>query len=197
TLPNCDKYAKKTDIPVPEDISHLVTKSEIPDVSSFITLEEIPPTDLSAYAKVSDIPSLAGLISESTAAELYVRKDNLDTILADYAKKSEIPDVSGYITLDEVPKVDLSSYATKNEVPTRVGTKNLYSLSTATYRADDIGKATLKKDYINGILTDTGGTFYIANSDYFGAGKYKIRIDEVKNSDPDMSNKVSIEFRTL
>src|SRR5699024_9943706 len=113
------------------DLTEYATKDEIPtvpDVSQFITLEDIPPTDLSEYAKVADIPSLDGLLSENTAAELYVRKDNLDTILADYAKKTEIPttdhlatkeeipDVSGFITLDEVPKVDLSEHAKKTEL---------------------------------------------------------------------------------
>lgn len=150
-LPNFEEYAKKTDIPAPQDLSHLATKSEIPDVSSFITLEDIPPTDLSEYAKVADIPSLEGLLSENTAAELYVRKDNLDTILADYAKKTEIPttdhlatkeeipDVSGFITLDEVPKIDLSEHAKKTELKSlqeytnkelsalNKGTKGIYS----------------------------------------------------------------------
>ena len=115
-LPNFEEYAKKTDIPAPQDLSHLATKEEIPDVSGFITLEDIPPTDLSEYAKVADIPSLDGLLSENTAAELYVRKDNLDTILADYAKKSEIPDVSEFITLNEVPEVDLSDYVKLNDI---------------------------------------------------------------------------------
>ena len=118
-LPNFEEYAKKTDIPEPQDLSHLATKSEIPDVSSFITLEEIPPTDLSAYAKVSDIPSLEGLLSEVNAENLYVRKDSLVIVLADYAKKSEIPDVSEFITLNEVPEVDLSGYATKEEANSR------------------------------------------------------------------------------
>ena len=136
------------------DLTEYATKDEIPtvpDVSQFITLEDIPPTDLSDYAKISDIPSLDGLLSENTAAELYVRKDNLDTILADYAKKTEIPttdhlatkeeipDVSGFITLDEVPKVDLSEHAKKTELKSlqeytnkelsalNKGTKGIYS----------------------------------------------------------------------
>lgn len=101
------------------DLTEYATKDEIPevpDVSQFITLEDIPPTDLSAYAKVSDIPSLDGLLSEVNAENLYVRKDSLDTVLADYAKKSEIPDVSEFITLSEVPEVDLSGHAKKAEL---------------------------------------------------------------------------------
>lgn len=101
------------------DLTEYATKDEIPtvpDVSQFITLEDIPPTDLSDYAKISDIPSLEGLLSEVNAENLYVRKDNLDTVLADYAKKSEIPDVSQFITLEEVPEVDLMPYATTEMV---------------------------------------------------------------------------------
>src|SRR5699024_1471658 len=43
-------------------------------------------------------------------------KDSLDTVLADYAKKSEIPDVSEFITLNEVPEVDLSDYVKLNDI---------------------------------------------------------------------------------
>src|SRR5699024_2765384 len=87
------------------DLTGYATKEEITvvtDVSKFITLEDIPETDLSEYAKVSDIPSLEGLLSEVNAENLYVRKDSLDIVLADYAKKSELPDVSEFITLNEV-----------------------------------------------------------------------------------------------
>src|SRR5699024_9854750 len=123
-------YATKEEIPVVPDISHLATKSEIPDVSSFITLEEIPPTDLSEYAKVSDIPSLDGLLSSANAELLYVKKSELPDFNS-FANKSEIPDISGlatkeeiptvpdvsqFITLDEVPEVDLTPYATTEMV---------------------------------------------------------------------------------
>lgn len=129
-LPNFEEYAKKTDIPAPQDLSHLATKSEIPDVSSFITLEDIPPTDLSEYAKVADIPSLDGLLSSANAELLYVKKSELPDFNS-FANKSEIPDISGlatkeeiptvpdvsqFITLDEVPEVDLTPYATTEMV---------------------------------------------------------------------------------
>lgn len=110
-------YATKEEIPVVPDISHLATKSEIPDVSSFITLEEIPPTDLSEYAKVSDIPSLSGLLSESNAELLYVKKSELPDFNS-FANKSEIPDISGLATKEEIPTVpDVSQFITLDEVP--------------------------------------------------------------------------------
>lgn len=115
------------------DLTEYATKDEIPtvpDVSQFITLEEIPPTDLSEYAKVSDIPSLDGLLSSANAELLYVKKSELPDFNS-FANKSEIPDISGlatkeeiptvpdvsqFITLDDVPEVDLKNYPTKNEV---------------------------------------------------------------------------------
>ena len=97
-LPNFEEYAKKTDIPVPQDISHLATKSEIPDVSSFITLEEIPPTDLSDYAKVADVPSLEGLLTSVDAEILYVNKKDIE----DIARLSDIPDISDLINTEEL-----------------------------------------------------------------------------------------------
>lgn len=119
------------------DLTEYATKDEIPtvpDVSQFITLEDIPEVDLSDYAKASDIPSLTGLLSEEDAETLYVRKDNLDTVLADYAQKSEIPDVRDFITLDEIPKVDLSGHAKKTELESlqKHTNKELSALSKGT-----------------------------------------------------------------
>lgn len=106
-------YATKEEIPVVPDVSHLATKSEIPDVSSFITLEEIPPTDLTDYAKVADVPSLEGLLTSVDAEILYVNKKDIE----DIARLSDIPDTSRFITLEEVPNVDLSGYAKATEIP--------------------------------------------------------------------------------
>src|SRR5699024_582888 len=106
-------YATKEEIPVVPDISHLATKSEIPDVSSFITLEEIPPTDLSEYAKVSDIPSLDGLLSSANAELLYVKKSELPDFNS-FANKSEIPDISGLATKEELPNFNEFSKITED-----------------------------------------------------------------------------------
>ena len=76
------------------DLSGYATKAElpvVPDVSQFITLEDIPPTDLSDYAKVADIPSLEGLLSETNAGELYVKKSDLTNLLENYVKEDELP----------------------------------------------------------------------------------------------------------
>ena len=52
------------------DLTHYATKSELPtkvsqlqNDSRFITLEEVPKTDLSAYAKKTDIPDVSGFIT--------------------------------------------------------------------------------------------------------------------------------------
>src|SRR5699024_8511113 len=102
------------------DLSGYATKAEIPvvpDVSQFITLEDIPETALSEYAKVADIPSLSGLLSESNAELLYVKKSELPDFNS-FANKSEIPDISGLATKEEIPTVpDVSQFITLDEVP--------------------------------------------------------------------------------
>lgn len=161
------------------DLTEYATKDEIPtvpDVSQFITLEDIPPTDLSEYAKVADIPSLDGLLSENTAAELYVRKDNLDTILADYAKKTEIPDVSQFITLDEVPEVDLSGYATKEEAENRKVDFLRDSNSPPPAKSGDSSRGYKIVHKISDTQmrvfqpANNGGLYYHFESNYGGAG---------------------------
>lgn len=97
------------------DLSGYATKEEIPvvpDVSQFITLEDIPETDLSEYAKVSDIPSLTGLLSESDADALYVRKDTLPNF-EEYAKKTDIPapqDLSNYVEFEDLKNISSINY---------------------------------------------------------------------------------------
>lgn len=81
-------YTKaEVDAKIPEnvDLSKYALKSEIPDVSTFVTAQYVQTAinesapDLSIYAKTTDIPDVSG-----------------------YALKSEIPDVSGYQTEAQV-----------------------------------------------------------------------------------------------
>lgn len=92
------------------DLTPYALKSEIPDVSNFITADA-----LSVYALKSEIPVVD------------VNKTYVDTELAKKANSSDIPFVpsvvsaftndAGYITLSDVPEVDLSVYALKSEIP--------------------------------------------------------------------------------
>lgn len=117
-----DNYAKKSDIP---DVSDFITaealepyaKSEdIPDVSSFITAEALEP-----YAKSEDIPDVSG----------FATKTELTEAVEPLAKKTDIPDVSGfaeknYVDTELAKKADataLEPLATKTELNDGLATK--------------------------------------------------------------------------
>lgn len=84
-------------LPLP-DMSEVALKSDIPDVSGFITAADIPAApDLSVFLTAEDLPTQPDL--------------------SDYATKAELPDVSGFLTASDLPDApDLSIYATKEEL---------------------------------------------------------------------------------
>lgn len=129
-------YYTKTEVDslIP-DTSGFALKSEIPDVSEFIT--EIPAEyvtetelnakgyltehqslegyalktdipDVSGFALKSELPSIEGLATETYVEEKIAAIPEVD--LTDYALKSEIPDVSGFLTA--VPE----EYVTESEL---------------------------------------------------------------------------------
>lgn len=118
-----------------QDLSGYATKGElpvIPDVSQFVTLEDIPEVDLSGYAKVTDIPAEQDLSHLATKdeinglGEVYVKK----TDIADVVRQSELPNFGEFAKSTEVdskisqiviPETDLSGYATKAEIPDTSG----------------------------------------------------------------------------
>lgn len=88
-----------TDLVHTSDLSSYALKSELPktpDLSGYALKSELPSLD--GYAKLTDIPSVAGLVKEAE--------------LADYAKKSDLPNLSGYVKVS-----DLIDYAKKNDIP--------------------------------------------------------------------------------
>ena len=135
--------AKISAIQIPEiDLSEYAKKSEIPDVSRFITeipSEYVTESELAAkgYAKITDIPDVSGfaLKSEIPSVEGLATEDYVNEKIASipevdlsgYALKTEIPTVptktsdlpndSGFITSADIPEVDLSNYALKTEIP--------------------------------------------------------------------------------
>lgn len=113
-------YALKTEIP---DVSKFIT--EIP--SEYITEEELNAKgyltehqslegyalktdipDVSGFALKSELPSIEGLATETYVNEKIAAIPEVD--LTDYALKSEIPDVSGFLT--EIP----AEYVTESEL---------------------------------------------------------------------------------
>ena len=129
-------YYTKTEVnALIPDTSGFALKSEIPDVSKFIT--EIPSEyiteeelnakgyltehqslegyalktdipDVSGFALKSELPSIEGLATETYVEEKIAAIPEVD--LTDYALKSEIPDVSGFLT--EIP----AEYVTESEL---------------------------------------------------------------------------------
>lgn len=80
----------------------------LPDLSKYITEESLNQT-LQNYAKKSDIPSVAGLLSKTEAESTYQKIGN-------YALESEIPDTSNFITETDVD-TKLAEYAKIDDIP--------------------------------------------------------------------------------
>lgn len=126
-------YAKKSDIPALPDMSKFALKSEIPDtadLSKYALKSEIPSLD--NYAKLSDIPSITGLVKE---AEL----DN-------YAKKADLPDFSKFAT-----KADLSSSSSVKQTDLDKVKATAESALSNANKAQSTADANTKKfdDYVS------------------------------------------------
>ena len=149
-LAELDKYQLSADA-FSGDYNDLTNKPNIPVVpqvvsafkndAGYITLAEVPTTDLSNYALKTDIPDVSNFIT-SDALTPYAKINYVDgqlttkanvSELANYALKSEIPIVptktselqndSGYITLAQVPTTDLTNYYVKSEVDGKLDLK--------------------------------------------------------------------------
>ena len=136
------KYAKKTDIP---------------DVSGFITID--------------DVPSVEGLASEEWVNSQGFLKEHQS--LSKYAKKTDIPDVSNFVTKDEIPSVDgiatqdwvnsqgflkehqsLAKYAKKTDLPSLDGYATQAWVEEQGY-LKEIGNDYVKKSDLDGFVSKT------------------------------------------
>lgn len=106
-------YAKTSDIPT--------NLSQFANDSGYITAKDIPAPDLSAYAKKSDIPDVSDFITEIPSE--YVTDSELSNkgyltehqSLVGYATEDYVLDAINNIELPEQSEVDLSGYYTKTE----------------------------------------------------------------------------------
>ena len=133
------------------DLSGLVSQSALNQVKDLLNEQIAKKADASAipsldgYAKLTDIPSVTGLVKEAE--------------LADYAKKTDIPkmpDLSGYVTasslMDYVKRTELpdfTQFAKKSEVPADVAhTSDLanYALKSEIPKMPDLSGYALKSD---------------------------------------------------
>ena len=98
--------AKINAIEIPEiDLSDYAKKSDIPDVSGFITeipSEYVTETELSAKGYLTEIPSEYITETELNAKGYLTEHQSLEG----YAKKSDIPDVSGFVDANFVLERD-------------------------------------------------------------------------------------------
>lgn len=104
------------------------TKAELPDMTNVATKDEIPSTDglvketeLSDYAKKTDIPATPDLSSYATQTELanYAKLDVVPSVQLDLDKRQLI--INGQ-TISVPDNVDLSHYYTKDEVDSKIAT---------------------------------------------------------------------------
>lgn len=140
-----------------QSLAKYAKKSEIPDVSGFITIDDVPSTE--------------GLASEDWVNSQGFLKEHQS--LAKYAKKSEIPDVSNFVTKDEIPSIDgiatqdwvnsqgflkehqsLAKYAKKTEIPSLDGYATQAWVEEQGY-LKEIGNDYAKKSDLDGFVSKT------------------------------------------
>jgi hypothetical protein len=196
------------------DLSEYAKKSEIPDVSDFITnipSEYITETELNAKGYLTKHQSLAGL-----ATEKYV-DDAIDAIpaidLTPYAKKTDIPDVSVFAKKTDIPDVsgfitDIpSEYITEAELNAKgylTKHQSLAGYATEAFVTNKIAEAKLEgegepidlsgyatKDDIRGFITEIPSE-YVTESELATKGYLTEHQDlsgyAKKSEIPDVSN---------
>ena len=148
---NGDNWSNWVKVASTNDLSGLVSQSALNQVKDLLNEQIAKKADASAipsldgYAKLTDIPSVTGLVKEAE--------------LADYAKKTDIPkmpDLSGYVTasslMDYVKRTELpdfTQFAKKSEVPADVAhTSDLanYALKSEIPKMPDLSGYALKSD---------------------------------------------------
>ena len=140
-------------------------KSEIPDVSDFVTETELNNT-LSDYATKSEIPDVSGLETQAhanatfaTKSEIpdvsdFVTETELNNTLSDYATKSEIPDVSGLETQAHAN----ATFATKSEIPDISGLETQVHATATFATKTQLQQYALKSEIPEGVIFDNAVT---------------------------------------
>lgn len=134
-LPDLSKFAKISDIPK-VDLSGYAKITDLvhtKDLADYVKTKDLPkPLDLSGYALKSQIPSLDGYAKLTDIPSLTGYLKQ--SALADYAKKSDIPRLDDYAKKSDIP--DLSGYAKRSEIPSITGLATKVEAQQAQSTAD-------------------------------------------------------------
>ena len=169
TIPSLEGYAKITEIE-----TTYAKKSELPNVSGLISetsadnkyakKTDIPTVpSLEGYAKKTEIPSITGLLRETTAENTY-------------AKKSELPSTAGFITETYAD----NKYAKKTDIPSGGGgggsSYDDTALSNRVKALEGAGREIYGTGYPERVVEAFPGTIYVDKAMTNGAYKWiKIR----------------------
>ena len=185
-----DELVIWNDIAHTTDMSEYALKTEIPDVSNFITIKALDP-----YAKTADLPNFNEYVLKSDLPNLenYALKSELFSgnyndlngkpDFSTYALKSEIPNVSNFITVESLAPYaktedlpDFETFALKNELFSGNyndlnGKPDLsqYALASAIPKAD--GSTIYNNNGIWSVIGSAGAaTSVIVSAPLIGAG---------------------------
>ena len=165
TIPSLEGYAKITEIE-----TTYAKKSELPNVSGLISetsadnkyakKTDIPTVpSLEGYAKKTEIPSITGLLSETTAENTY-------------AKKSELPSTTGFITETYAD----NKYAKKTDIPSGGGgggsSYDDTALSNRVKALEGADREIYGTGYPERVVSAYQGTIYVDKAMTNGAYKW-------------------------
>ncbi|MBP5371680.1 MAG: hypothetical protein J6Y55_07145 [Bacteroidales bacterium] len=112
--------------------------SDLANDANYITLSDVPATDLTGYATKEELPSVEGLASETYVNEK-VAAIEIPTVPT---KVSDLANDANYITLSDVPATDLTGYATTAKM------KDTLSVYPTTAKLNDTLDAYVLKSQI-------------------------------------------------
>ena len=133
--------------------------SDLDNDANYITLSEVPATDLSNYATKEEVNALNIPSVEGLASETYVNEKVASIeIPAVPTKVSDFENDANYITLSEVPTTDLTGYAT---------TAKMNDTLKAYVLKSEIGSTNLdgyySKDEVDALLAEMNERFAALN----------------------------------
>ncbi|MBR3979593.1 MAG: hypothetical protein IKJ98_00360 [Bacteroidales bacterium] len=153
--------------------------SDFENDANYITLSDVPATDLSAYATKEELNALNIPSVEGLASETYVNEQVAAIEFPSVPTKvSELENDANYITLSDVPATDLTGYATtakmKDTLSVYPTTAKMNDTLKAYVLKSELGTPSLdgyySKDEVDALLAEMNERF-AALSDWVEASK--------------------------